>query len=306
LKGIAPLKKPFSAVILFVAAYFICSFGVRATMNRLGLGKTNLNRTASSSAGNGPTKNAGLPFDPYSNFRDATYSNEGLIREKDEIRLGAQLHVELLKKFKLSSVGQNRLNRIGQKVALTSRRPQLPYRFFVVEDREINAFSGPGGYVYVTTAVMKLANDDELAAVVAHEIGHIVARHSLKSIQHSEQVSSLADWFGSVTGIAGKTAENLGKAAASIVGNGLLAVHTREEEREADYLGVRCAKKAGYDPRGMIGMFRKLQQLSKDDVGILGSLFRDHPDVQERIDNTQYEIDHMKRDGGTSQVVVGK
>jgi len=275
-------------------------------MNRLGLGKTNLNRTASSSAGNGPTKNAGLPFDPYANFRDATYSNEGLIREKDEIRLGARLHVELLKKFKLSSVGQNRLNRIGQKVALTSRRPQLPYRFFVVEDREINAFSGPGGYVYVTTGVMKLANDDELAAVVAHEIGHIVARHSLKSIQQSEHVSSLADWFGSVTGIAGKTAENLGKAAASIVGNGLLAVHTREEEREADYLGVRCAKKAGYDPRGMVGMFRKLQQLSKDDAGILGSLFSDHPDVQERIDNTQYEIDRMKRDGETSQVIVGK
>ncbi|MDX6713227.1 MAG: hypothetical protein QOH96_4243, partial [Blastocatellia bacterium] len=81
---------------------------------------------------------------------------------------------------------------------------------------------------------------------------------------------------------------------------------TREEEREADYLGVRCAKKAGYDPRGMVGMFRKLQQLSKDDAGILGTLFSDHPDVQERIDNTQYEIDRMKRDGGTSQVIVGK
>jgi len=247
-----------------------------------------------------------MPGDPYADFRSATYSNEGLINEKDEIRLGARLHVEILKKFKLSQVGQNRLNQIGQKVARTSRRPQLPYRFFVIENREINAFSGPGGYVYVTTAVMKLANDDELAAVVAHEIGHIVARHSLKSIQQSEQVSSLADWFGSVTGIAGKTAENLGKAAASIVGNGLLAVHTREEEREADYLGVRCAKKAGYDPRGMIGMFKKLQQLSKDDAGILGSLFSDHPDVQERIDNTQYEIDRMKRDGGTSQVIVGK
>ncbi len=299
------MKKLFTTAVLFLAAYFICSFGVRATINRLGLGKTNPSRVASRPTGVGTARPVGMPGDPYADFRSATYSNEGLISEKDEIRLGARLHVEILKKFKLSQVGQNRLNQIGQKVARTSRRPQLPYRFFVIENREINAFSGPGGYVYVTTAVMKLANDDELAAVAAHEIGHIVARHSLKSIQQSEQVSSLADWFGSVTGIAGKTAENLGKAAASIVGNGLLAVHTREEEREADYLGVRCAKKAGYDPRGMIGMFRKLQQLSKDDAGILGSLFSDHPDVQERIDNTQYEIDRMKRDGGTSQVIVG-
>jgi len=103
-------------------------------------------------------------------------------------------------------------------------------------------------------------------------------------------VSSLADWFGSVTVLPEKTAENLGKAAASIVGNGLLLSIQGKKNARRITLGVRCAKKAGYDPRGMIGMFRKLQQLSKDDAGILGSLFSDHPDVQERIDNTQYEM----------------
>ncbi|MFL6546955.1 MAG: M48 family metalloprotease, partial [Candidatus Udaeobacter sp.] len=176
----------------------------------------------------------------------------------------------MLKKFKLSTVGQTRLNQIGQKVAVVSQRPKLAYHFYVVTNREINAFSGPGGYVYVTSGLMKLANDDELAAVLAHEIGHVVARHSLKSLQNSESMNSLADWFGSITGVAGKTAEELGKAAASMVGNGFLTIHSRDEEREADYLGVRDARKAGYDPNGMIGMFKKLQELSKDGSGLLG------------------------------------
>ena len=283
-----------------VAAYFVYSFGARARIGEIVFGRNKTGHAAARPANKIATKRSDNLSDPYADFRNVSYSNEGLFSEKDEIQLGAKLHAEILKKFKITSVGQSRLSRIGKSVALTSRRPRLLYRFFVVEDREINAFSGPGGYVYMTTAIMKLANDDELAAVLAHEIGHVVGRHSLKSIQQSEQMSSLADWFGSVTGIAGKTAENLGKAAANIVGNGLLAVHTREEEREADFLGVRCAKQAGYDPEGMISMFRKLQQLSKDNAGVLGSLFSDHPDVEERIENTHYEIELMKHSGASS------
>jgi predicted Zn-dependent protease len=232
--------------------------------------------------------------DPYSQFRGERYSNEGLLSERDEIALGDRLDVEVRKNVEIVTDGQARVNRIGQRVARASRRPNLNYRFHIIRDKEINAYSTPGGHVYITTGLLALANDDELASVLSHEIGHVVARHSLKTLQQSQFLGGIADLIGSVTGVAGDTAGQLGKAAASIVGSGLLASHNREEEREADYLGVNGMARAGFNPQGMITMFQKLQQVSQTNPSLLGSLFSDHPDVQERIENTRYEINRMR------------
>ncbi|MDT5062996.1 MAG: hypothetical protein QOH63_3455 [Acidobacteriota bacterium] len=235
-----------------------------------------------------------LETDPYWQFRNTSYSNEGLISERDEARLGNQLNLEVSKKVTLVSEGQERANRIGQRVARASLRPNLVYHFHVMRDKEINAFSGPGGHIYVTTALMNLADDDELASVLSHEVGHVVARHSLKTIQQSQTLGSLANLFGSITGIAGDSAQELGTAAAQIVAGGLLAVHNREEEREADFLGVRAMPKAGFNPQGMVTMFQKIQHVSEKDRDLLGAIFADHPDVDERIENTRYEINRMR------------
>jgi predicted Zn-dependent protease len=235
-----------------------------------------------------------LESDPYWQFRGASYSNEGLISERDEARLGYQLNVEVAKRYNLVTEGQERVNRIGQRVARASLRPNLVYHFHVMRDKEINAFSGPGGHIYVTTALVNLADDDELASVLSHEVGHIVARHSLKTIQQSQTLGSLANLFGSITGIAGDTAQELGTAAAQIVAGGLLAVHNREEEREADFLGVRAMPKAGFNPQGMVTMFQKIQRVGEKNGDLLGAIFADHPDVDERIENTRYEINRMR------------
>lgn len=232
--------------------------------------------------------------DPYWQFRGASYSNAGLMTEQDEMRLGNQLNVEIGKKFKIVAIGQERVNRIGQRVARASLRPNLAYRFHVFQDKEINAFSGPGGHIYVTTALMNLANDDELASVLSHEVGHVVARHSLKTLKQSQALRGLADLFGTVTGIVGDTAQEFGTAAATIVGGGLLAVHNREEEREADFLGLHALAKAGFNRQGMVTMFQKIQNVGEKDSSLLNSLFADHPDVDERIENTRYEINRMK------------
>lgn len=233
--------------------------------------------------------------DPYEQFRGARYSNAGLISERDEARLGNQLNVEVGKRYKLTSDGQARANRIGQRVARASQRPGINYTFHVMRDDQFNAFSGPGGHIYVTDTLMKRANDDELASVLSHEVGHVVARHSLKTIQQSQTLGGLAELFGSITGVAGETAAQLGKAAASIVAGGLLANHNREEEREADFLGVRGMARAGFNPEGMVTMFQKLQQVGRTDSSLLGSIFNDHPDVQERIDSSRYEINRMRK-----------
>jgi len=235
-----------------------------------------------------------LQSDPYWQFRGASYSNRGLMNEQDEMRLGNQLNVEIGKKYRLVTTGQERLNRIGQRVARASLRPNMTYRFHVISDKEINAFSGPGGHIYATTALMNLASDDELASVLSHEVSHIVARHSLKTIQQSQNLRGLAELFGSVTGIAGSTAQELGTAAATIAASGLLAVHNREEEREADFLGLHALSRAGFNPQGMVTMFQKIQNVGEKDRSLLNSIFADHPDVDERIENTRYEINHMR------------
>ncbi|MBD0371252.1 MAG: M48 family metalloprotease [Pyrinomonadaceae bacterium] len=238
-----------------------------------------------------------IQSDPYSQFRGERYTTAGLLSERDEIKLGNQLDVEIRKKSEITTEGQERVNRIGNRVARASLRPNMVYRFHIIRDREVNAYSAPGGHVYITTALLAMANDDELASVLSHEIGHVVARHSLKTIQQSQFLGGIADLIGSVTGVAGQEAGEIGKAAASIVAGGLLASHNREEEREADFLGVNGMVRAGFNPQGMITMFQKIQRVSQTNPDLLGSLFSDHPDVQERIANTRYEINRLRGRG---------
>ncbi|PYS25805.1 MAG: hypothetical protein DMF72_00560 [Acidobacteria bacterium] len=233
--------------------------------------------------------------DPYSDFRNAKYSNAGLLTERDEIKLGIQLHREVTKKFSLTDTGLARADRLGQRCAQASLRPSLVYKFHVIQSREINGFSLPGGHVYVTTALLRLANDNELGAVLCHEVGHIVARHSLKTLKKSKEYDDVASSLGDITGVAGDLARDLGVALGQMVGAGLLTVHSRDEEREADFLGVRTMSGAGFDPQGMITMFQKLQRIEEQDSDLLGSLFSDHPDAEERIANTRYEIARMRR-----------
>ena len=233
--------------------------------------------------------------DPYSDFRNARYSNAGLLNERDEVKLGTQLHREVTKKYRLTDVGLDRVERLGQRCARASLRPNMLYKFHVIQSREINGFSLPGGHVYITTALLKLANDDELASVLAHEIGHIVARHSLKTLKQKQEYDDIARSLGELTGVAGDLARDLGVALGQIVAEGFLTVHTRDEEREADFLGVRGMARAGFDPQGMVTMFQKLQRIEERDASLLGTLFSDHPDAQERIANTRYEIERMRR-----------
>lgn len=228
--------------------------------------------------------------DPYYQFRNVSYSNEGLLKEADEIKLGSELHKEIIKKYNITTEGHARVVRIGQKIAVLSKRSNLKYNFYVYQANEINAFATPGGYIYVATGLLKIASDDELASVMSHEVGHIVARHSLKSLQNAQAVGGIADLIGSITGIAGKDAQDLGKMATQILASPILFAYSREQEREADFLGINNLYKAGYNINAMVTMFEKLQKIRKTEPGLLDSIFSSHPDVDERIENTKYEI----------------
>jgi predicted Zn-dependent protease len=233
--------------------------------------------------------------DPYSEFRNVRHSNAGLLSERDELKLGAQLHRQITKRYNLTDVGLDRVERLGQRCARASLRPTLVYKFHVIESREINGFSLPGGHVYITTALLKMANDTELASVLSHEVGHIVARHSLKTLKKRQEYNDIAKSIGDLTGVAGDIGRDLGVTLGQIASEGLLTIHSRDEEREADYLGVRGMARATFDPQGMVTMFQKIERIGDQGSSLLGTLFSDHPDVAERISNTRYEIARMRR-----------
>src|SRR5687768_13861914 len=252
--------------------------------------KPNLNAAA-----HNPPTAAAQYGDPYTNFRNVRYTNAGLLNERDEVKLGTQLHRQATKKFRLTDVGLDRVERVGQRVARASARPSLLYKFHVIESREINGFALPGGHIYITTGLLKLANDNELASVLGHEVGHIAARHSLKTLKRRQEYNAFAKSVGELTGVAGDIGRDLGVTLTQIFNEGVLTIHSRDEEREADYLGVRGMAKAGFDPQGMVTMFQKLQRVRGQTPDLITSLLSDHPDVEERIDNTRYEIARLRR-----------
>ena len=235
-----------------------------------------------------------LGGDPYGPFRGVTYNNNGLISEAEEARVGVYVNRLIRRRYTVIPNGQDRLERIGRRLVAASPRKDLPFRFYVARSEEINALSLPGGHIYVTTTLMQMANDDELASVMAHEIGHVVARHGLKSIQNAQAVGQLRDLAGNLAGLAGEDAKDLARSAAQIVSSGVLATHNRQEEREADYLGLHFMTDAGFKPEAMIAMFQKVQGMNAKQPDLLGAIWRDHPDLGERISNTAFEIKKMR------------
>ena len=154
--------------------------------------------------------------DPYAAFRNARYSNVGLLNEQEEIKLGGQLHREVTKKYNLTDVGLARVDRLGQRCARASLRTNLTYKFHVLQSREINGFSLPGGHIYITSALIRMANDDELGGVLCHEVGHVAARHSLKTLKKSKEYDDIANSLGELTGVAGSIHCRGGEAVRAI------------------------------------------------------------------------------------------
>lgn len=232
--------------------------------------------------------------DVYDKFRNRTYSNRGYLSEAEEIQLGGQVHDELRKKhrFVTDSAITSYVNSLGQRLASQSKRPNLRWQFFVVDDKSINAFATLGGYVYVHTGLIRATETEgQLASVIGHEIGHIVGRHGLENVKQSQKYGTMATIAG-VAGavLGGRTGGNIGQLAGNLVFGGKLMKHSRDAEREADYLGLYNIQRANYNTRGMIEMFEILQNVSAKNPNLLGNVMASHPPARERAQNTYDEI----------------
>ena len=169
----------------------------------------------------------------------------------------------------------------GKVIDLGKRdRSDVNWQVFVIDDRKtVNAFATPGGYLYVYRGLLETAqNEAELAGVMAHETGHVVARHAARSMVAAYGLDAVLSM--ATGGNPGLVAQ----VASGIASKGLLLAHSRQDETEADEYGARYAAGAGYDPHGLVTFFQRLMQQSGDTTGVMAYL-SDHPSTQDRVNH---------------------
>jgi len=168
-----------------------------------------------------------------------------------------------------------------------------PFEFEIVDDPSVNAFSIPGGHVYVTTGLIATAGKaNELAAVLAHEISHIVARRAVKEIEKQQPISVI-DAI-----LLGHDPSGLQTLVTQALPGGTLARFTRTEEKEADDKGLDLMVRANFDPHGMLDFFQRLIALQKDGSSAASRYLADHPGTQDRIDDINERIKKMTKTSG--------
>jgi predicted Zn-dependent protease len=219
------------------------------------------------------------------------------------VRLGAQLHAELQRDAALlgDRVVARYVDEIGRNVLRAAPDEGFEYRFFVVVSDEINAFAGPGGYVYVHTGTLLAArNASELAGVIAHEIGHVERRHISENVGR-QRAAGIARQVGVVA--AGVAAGPAAASAASLLGGAasLAALNSfgREAEREADEFAIEILPRAGYDPSGLVTFFETMQQAMRREGGAAPPAFlSSHPATEERIAEVSRRIGELPPEAG--------
>jgi predicted Zn-dependent protease len=205
-----------------------------------------------------------------------------------EVSVGREVEKAVLEKYELSSdpVYINRVNSIGGKIASSSDRKDVEYRFGVVESEDVNAFALPGGSVYVTTALLKeVDSDDELASVIGHEVGHISARHPAKRLESQLGYSFLVNLAYILdtrsANIKNKAWEDI-TAATNVTFSLITLGYSRRDEILADRLGAIYAKRAGYSARAAVTFMEKLAAKEKRTPEWL-VFTRSHPYAKDRI-----------------------
>tara|TARA_B100000745_G_scaffold198622_1_gene130994 strand:- start:1670 stop:2539 length:870 start_codon:yes stop_codon:yes gene_type:complete len=208
--------------------------------------------------------------------------------ESEELAIGREAAAILLGAAPLSTRNQQQqyINKLGRYLASHSKRPGLPWRFGIINHPAINAYAAPGGYIFVTQGLLNvLENEAQLAAVLAHEITHVVEKHHLKEIQKSGGFSALVD-----TGVllyessdspqlAPKYVEKVANGAKSVFTSGL----SKGAEYHADNEAIFILQKAGYDPFALFDVLQKLDERGSQD-GMLSLMLATHPTPRQRLD----------------------
>ena len=193
----------------------------------------------------------------------------------------------------------NYINQTGEKVSALSHRAHLPYSFRGVNAAYVNAYAFPGGSIAATRGILiELRNEAELSALLGHEMGHVNARHTAEQMSKGMLTNALV---GGIATIAGTQSAGLGSLASQLgmLGAGaLLAHYSRDNERQADALGLEYMVKAGYNPNGFVGLMDMLRSTSQHEPSAIELMFSTHPMSDERystaVKTVQTKYRHAK------------
>ena len=215
----------------------------------------------------------------------------GKFSEEDEIEIGGNLVAGLLGAAPLvdEPALQQYVNDVGFWVASQSKRKNLPWRFGVIDSDGVNAFAAPGGYIVITLGLYNLLeNEAQLAAVLAHEIAHVVRKHHLKALQ-----KTMKREFWSGLGVKAVDNEKDREKLRKLVNSGVQLYASgldRKYEYEADLRGVVLAARAGYDPYALLDVLTTIDSIDPgaDEVAVL---MKTHPPTGERLDTLDRKMD---------------
>jgi beta-barrel assembly-enhancing protease len=205
-----------------------------------------------------------------------------------ELALGKQLAIEIQRQAKIvdDPILSEYINRLGQNLVRNSD-VTFPVSFQLIESDEINAFTLPGGHVFINSGLVELSgNEAELASALAHEVGHVAARHATRQASRDRLINLGTLPLAVLAGPLAHIGANAMMPLASMK-------FSREFESEADLLGVQYLWKAGYDPNASIDLFEALASTEKRQPGSVAKLFRAHPLTPDRIEKTQRNIDKL-------------
>jgi len=177
---------------------------------------------------------------------------------------------------------------VGSLLGRASSRPTLTYRIIVLDTDGVNAFAAPGGYIHVTRGALALvANEAELAGVLAHEIAHVTEKHTIKALQRSRSVS-MATSESAGGGVKGFVVSQFADKAFEVVYAGF----DRGDELEADKTGIALVNKVGYDAKGLSAFLTRLAERNKanTDTTTKQGLFASHPEMQERLEKIAKQV----------------
>ncbi len=226
-----------------------------------------------------------------------------LLSESDEIKLGKQTDAEVRKEYGVYE-DQNLnayLNDICHKLAGLSHRPNLPYELKIVDASVVNAFAVPGGYLYMTRGILAYLNSEaELAGVMGHELGHITARHSAQQYSRAQLAQvGLA--------VGGLFLGDLFSGVAQLGVGMLFLSFSRDNERQADDLGVEYASKAGFDSKELASFFETLERMNpgSDRSGLPG-WFSTHPNPEDRVVAVRQESRELQQKLGMRDPKVNR
>ena len=220
-----------------------------------------------------------------------------IVPASQEVAMGAQAAQDVKKKEHVSTnkAALDQVRRVGDRIARVAERPDYKWEFSVIEKNELNAFCLPGGKVFFYTGLLELTgSDDEVAAVMGHEVGHALARHGAERMSVSMAAQLGGQVASTAIGLQNPVVAQLFNTAYGVGSQvGVLLPFSREQESEADYLGLILMTKAGYDPGAALSFWKKMEAKNKGKA--TPAWLSTHPANEDRIAAIQKDLDFVRK-----------